>query len=141
MPDSLIRWEKTRRDALGSAIALVFGLSSGAIAYCGSLLEHASFNLLGARLFVLAVIAFLFSLLLSVMVTVTRLYDFRFTVRVIKLRESGDNSVELPRLRHIANHLGKWTWMLFCTQIFAFLIGAVMLMVSIGCLYHQKLFL
>ena len=140
--DALVRWEQTRRDALGTAITLLFGLSSGALAFCGSLLtaDHVQFGGAATSRFLWAVGIFILCLLASVAVTITRLLDFRTTVDVIRKREAGDNPAGLERLRCRARRFGLCTWFLFYVQIGSFLVGALVLMFALWSLFHQRLF-
>lgn len=140
--EALVRWEQARRESLGSAITLLFGLSSGALAFCGSLLgdEHVQFGGEGTTRFLIAVIAFILCLLVSVAVTITRLLDIRTTVEVIRKREDGKDPEGLKRLRCRAGCLGSCTWFLFYAQIGSFLLGAMVLMFALWSLFHQRLF-
>lgn len=47
--ETLVRWETSRREQLTGAITLVFGLSIGALAFCGSLLTEEKVEMGGAR--------------------------------------------------------------------------------------------
>jgi len=68
--DALIRWERTRREQLGIAITLVFGLTSGALGFCASLLTQKDVTLGGAgtSLYLLSVGVFVVALVASVAV-------------------------------------------------------------------------
>jgi hypothetical protein len=140
--DTLVRWEQTRREALGTAVTLLFGLSSGALAFCGSLLtaDHVQFGGTATTRFLIAAGIFILCLLASVAVTITRLLDFRTTADVVRKREAGDDPDGLERLRCRARCLGSWTWFLFYVQIGSFLLSAVVLMFALWSLFHQRLF-
>lgn len=140
----LIRWEENRREQLGSAIALIFGLSTGALAYCGSLLTEEAVILGGGRTcwFLCSVASFVVTLLLSVAVTLSRLADVRATTHVVRLRGSEDpNDVaQVARLREKSRRLGNWTWGLFIAQILSFAISAGLLLMALWTIFHTKLF-
>jgi hypothetical protein len=140
--DALVRWEQTRREALGTAITLLFGLSSGALAFCGAVLmgEHVQFGGAGTTLFIAAVGAFIFCLVASVFVTITRLESFRTTVEVVRKKESGKDTDELERLRCRTRCFDSCTWFLFYFQLATFFFGAVLLMLALWYLFQQRLF-
>lgn len=140
--DPFIRWEKTRREQLGIAITLLFGLSSGALAFCGALLtqKDVAFGGVGTTLYLLAVGIFFLALIASVAVTITRLEDFRTTAQIVRKRKSGGDSVVLAKLRCRADCLGKTTWILFYVQLCSFILGALLLLFALWTIFHKKLF-
>ncbi len=140
--DTLVRWEQTRREALGTAITLLFGLSSGALAFCGAVLagEHGQFGGLGTKLFIAAVVTFIICLVASVFVTITRLESFRTTVDVVRKRDSEKGTDELERLRCRTRCLDSCTWFLFYVQLITFFLGAGLLILSLWFLFQQRLF-
>lgn len=140
--DSLTRWEKTRRDALGTAIALLFGLASGGAAYCSSLLtnKEAEFGGTGTWFYLATALMFILCLIASIAVTVTRLCSFRATVEVVRKREAGNDANALEGLRRRSNRFDSWTWGLFWLQLATFTLGAALLVCTLGILFHQRLF-
>lgn len=140
--EALIRWEQTRREQLGGAIALLFGLSSASLAFCASLLLHDSVILGGLRttLFLLTVGSFVGSLGFSVFATVTRLQDSRTTVRIVRKRLEPGTEEQLQRLRRRGRALGKWTWRAYYCQLAAFTVGAVFLLLTLYQVFRDKLF-
>jgi len=140
--EALIRWEQTRREQLGGAITLLFGLSSASLAFCASLLTHDSIELGGVRsiLFLVAVVCFLLALVGSVLATVTRLQDTRTTVRIIRKRLKGGADDELESLRARADTMGRWTWRIFYMQLVTFFVGALFLLLTLYLVFQTKLF-
>jgi hypothetical protein len=143
MPDqTLQRWDDNRREQLGGSIILLFGLSSASLAFCGSLLTEASVALGGLRttLFLVASSFFILALVASVAVTVTRLQDARGTATIVRKRDDPTSTAEVQQLRDSTRRLGRWTWRLFYVQLFAFLFGAVFLLIALWLIFHTKLF-
>jgi len=140
--DKLVRWEEKRREYLGGAIVLMFGLSSASLAFCGSLLSQDSVKLGGWRtyFFLAAACFFVLTLLVSVCVTFTRLQDARTTANIVRKEADSMAAGYIERLRSEANHWGKWTWRLLYIQLWTFLAGAILLLISLSLIFHSKLF-
>ncbi len=140
--DALVRWERTRREQLGTAITLLFGLSSGSLAFCASLLTQKDITLGGTStiLYLLSDGVFAVALVASVAVTITRLEDFRTTAQIVHERKSGTDARRLARLRCRADCLGKATWVLFYVQLASFFVGALLLLLTLWTIFHKKLF-
>jgi hypothetical protein len=140
--EALIRWDEIRREHLGGAIALLFGLSSASLAFCGSLLTQESVKLGGARTtyFLTAVGFFIAALLVSLLVTLTRLQDVRTTANIVRKREDSAATAEVERLRSSAQCWGKLTWWLFRFQLLTFSAGTCFLLVALWHIFHSKLF-
>jgi len=143
MPDEpLIRWEEKRREYLGGAIVLMFGLSSASLAFCGSLLTQESVKLGGWRTtyFLVAVGFFILALLASVLVTLTRLQDARTTTNIVRAESKSMNEGYFARLHNNAECWGRWTWYLLCIQLCTFFVGACFLLISLCLIFQSKLF-
>lgn len=140
--DALVRWETTRRDQLGVAIALLFGLASAALGFCGSLLtaEHAVFGGCGTYLYLLATGTFFVTILLSIAATVTRLLDFRLTARKLRLEGRGEKGAVIDRLKSVTRCFGRCTWGLFYCQLGGFVLGVALLLLALWHIFHQRLF-
>jgi uncharacterized membrane protein YhaH (DUF805 family) len=140
--EELIRWEEKRREYLGGAIVLMFGLSSASLAFCGSLLTQDSVKLGGCRttLFLVAVAFFILALLASLLVTFTRLQDARTTANIV--RKEGKSMLDgyVERLRSWAELWGRLTWWLLYIQLSTFSAGAFFLLISLWLIFHSKLF-
>lgn len=140
--DALVRWERTRREQLGTAITLLLGLSSGSLAFCASLLAQKDIMFGGTAtiLYLLGVGAFAVSLVASVAVTITRLEDFRATAQIVRKRKSGGDPVGLEKLRCRAHCLSKATWVLFYVQLSSFFVGVLLLLFTLWTIFQKKLF-
>jgi hypothetical protein len=143
MPDdTLIRWQKEQREQLGSAIALLFGISSASLAFCASLLTIDSLTLGDDKtwFFLSAVTFFVLAILASVGATLSRLRDFRVTVKIVEKRDKPEEKAEVEKLRVRSRRLGELTWWLFYAQLFTFCVGAVCLLITLWHVFHSKLF-
>jgi uncharacterized membrane protein YhaH (DUF805 family) len=140
--ERLVRWEEKRREYLGSAIVLIFGLSSASLAFCGALLTQDSVKLGGWRTgcFLAAIVFFILALIASVSVHFTRLQDARTTANIV--RADGESMVAgyMERLRSNAERWGRMTWCLLYIQLVTFSVGACFLLVSLWLIFHYKLF-
>ena len=139
--DALVRWERTRREQLGTTITLLLGLSSGSLAFCASLLGQKDITFGGTAtiLYLVGVGAFAVSLVASVAATITRLEDFRATAQIVHKRKSGGDPVGLEKLRRRARCLGSATWVLFYVQLASFFVGALLLLVTLWTIFQKKL--
>jgi hypothetical protein len=140
--EALIRWEQVRREHLSGAIALLIALSSASLAFCGSLLTQDSVKLGVGRTpyFLTAVIFFIVTLFVSLLVTLTRLQDVRVTAGIVRNREKTMEAEYVALLRSSAGSWGKWTWWLFYCQLFTFSVGACFLLFALWRIFQSKLF-
>lgn len=140
--DALVRWETIRREQLGVATTLLFGLASAALGFCGSLLsaEHAVFGGCGTCFYLLATGTFFVTVLLSIAVTITRLLDFRLTARKLRLEGRGEKGAVIDRLESVTRSLGRCTWRLFYCQLGGFLLGVILLLFALWTIFHERLF-
>ena len=120
-------WREKQREQLGTYLNILMVLSSGAF---GFLYDKTSFDRsLDAEFY--ALLAFLMSLMFSVLANFTRLYDFRTTAQAYKL--SNCHAVFPADCRCTAlgeaKMLGKCTWWLLHGSWFFLFSGAVILFV------------
>jgi hypothetical protein len=140
--EKLTQWEDRRREYLGGAIALLFGLSSASLAFCSSLLTKDSIKLGGWRTgcFLTAIIFFIFALLASLLVMFTRLQDARTTANIVRKEDEFMAAGYLERLRSRAHLWGRLTWCLLYIQVGTFSAGALFLLISLYLIFCSKLF-
>jgi hypothetical protein len=140
--EALIRWEEMRREHLGAAIAVLFGLSSASLAYCGSLLTEDSVKLGAERTtyFLTAVGFFSAAVFLSLLVTLTRLKDVRTTADIVRKRGDPNATAEVTQLRTRARCWGWLTRWLFRLLVLAFSCGACFLLIALWHIFHGKIF-
>ena len=140
--DTLRRYEEARREHLGGAINLLFGLATAAAGFC---IVHitdrdSEFSHPGSCYFVSATAVFIVTVALCVLATWTRLRDFRLTARKLRRELRGADATELQRLGDTTDSLGKWTWRLFYAQLVAFAIGVALLATALCYLYFHHVF-
>ena len=140
--DALRRYEEIRRDHLGAAINLIFGLSSAAVGFCLLRItdKDSVFTRPGSCFFVLATLTFITTVAICITSTWTRLRDFRLTVRRVRRKLRGADDAELKRLHETTKRLGKWTWRLFYLQLATFGLGVVLLTIALSLLYKEHVF-
>ena len=140
--DSLNRYEQTRREHLGGAINLVFGLSTAAAGFCLSRItnKESDFTRPGSYWFVASTVIFIFTVGICIVSTWTRLSDFRLTACKLRRELRGADAAELEKLGTLTDCLGKWTWRLFYSQLVSFSIGVVILAIALWLLYYEHVF-
>jgi hypothetical protein len=140
--DALQRYEQTRREHLGGAVNLVFGLSTAATGFCLSHIidKDSHFTRPGSYFFVLATVVFILSVGISIASTWTRLRDFRLTARKLRRELRGADAIEVEKLATLTDCLGNWTWRLFYSQLVTFLVGVICLAAALSLLYYEHVF-
>ncbi len=140
--DALRRYEQTRREQLGGAINLIFGLSTAAAGFCLSHIadKDSHFSRPGSYFFVLATVIFTLTVGVCIASTWTRLRDFRLTTRKLRRELRGADATELERLGTVTDLLGKWTWRLFYLQLTTFGLGVAILAIALSLLYYEHVF-
>jgi hypothetical protein len=140
--ERLVKWEDRRREHLGGAIVLLFGLSSASLAFCGALLTQDSVKLGGWRTgcFLVAVGFFILALIASIAVNFTRLQDARTTANIVRADGVSMAAGYIERLRSNAERWGRMTWFLLYVQLVTFSAGACFLLISLWLVFHSKLF-
>ncbi len=140
--EKVSKWDEIRRSQLGVALTLIFGLASGGLAFCSSLLtaEKPPFTAIGAGYFRTAFILFVITVGVSVAATITRLTDFRLTALKLRseLRESCACYIKL--LGTATRFLGHATWILFYAQIILFACSVYYLAMFLWHTFHARLF-
>ena len=140
--EKLSQWEDRRREHLGGLIALILALSSGSIAFCGSLLTQESVKFGGCRttVFLATVACFVVALFASLAVAFSRLQDARATAHIVREKEKSVVAGYLESLRSKADFWGVLTWRLLYLQLAAFSLGSCLLLVTLGVIFRSKLF-
>jgi len=138
------KWNDLRREQFTGATTLLFGLASGGIVFCASLLseDRAKFGGTATDLFLWAVSGLMVSLIAGFLLTISRLEDFRATSRIVSIRSSSNEQEkkETTRLRKRTKFLSASSWVLFYFQLCGFTLGAVVLIFALWHLFHGVLF-
>jgi hypothetical protein len=141
--ERLQRYEKLRREQLGTSITLIQGLAAAGVAFCVSHIadEKVRFtDKTGSVLFVVACSLFVLTVGLCMLTTFTRLRDFRGTAKKLRAELDGVAASELKLLADKNRKLGRRTWLLFRVQSVAFLLGVLILALSVWLLQQSHLF-
>ncbi len=140
--DALKSYEQTRREHLGGALNLIFGLSTAAAGFCLSRItdKDSHFTRPGSYLFVLATVIFIFTIGICIASTWTRLRDIQLTARKLRRELRGADAAVLEQLGTLTDCLGKWTWRLFYSQLVIFSLGVIILAIALSLLYYDHVF-
>lgn len=139
--DRYNRWQGLAITQLSVAVALITSLSVAGLGVGFSLLQKKEFLLIAPFkcIFAAALLLLLITVLLSCAVVITRLLDFRLTSRKVRkdTKPTYDKSLTIFWLSPDA--YGRATWGLFWASCFTFAVGVVLLVVSIGAAYADRL--
>ena len=139
--DRYNRWQGLAIAQLSVAIALISGFSVAGLGAGLVLLQNKQFQLnapfkciFAASLLFLSVGAFL-----SCMAVITRLLDFRLTARKVRKDTHPNYDKPLSIFWLDKDAYGRATWRLFWTSCLLFAVGSILLVVSIGAAYANRL--
>lgn len=138
--DRYNRWQGLGIAQFSVAVALISGLSVAGLGVGLSLLQNNEFLLNAPKcIFPASLLFLLITALLSCMAIITRLLDFRLTARKVRkdLKLTYDRPLTIFWLG--PESYGRATWGLFWISCFTFLLGVVLLVVSIGVAYANRL--
>lgn len=124
--DRYIRWQSYTISQLTFALNLFFGMSVGSLVFAFTLIKDKDFVLSGCPklIFQIALISLCVAVLASCGAVVSRLLDFRFTAKRIRLNETANNE-ESGVYKYRYKILGQLTWRLFWLQLLTVGIGLV----------------
>lgn len=137
-----IRWQGLAIAQLSVAVALISGFSIAGLGLGLSLLQNKEF-LLPAALkpyYALSLALLLCAAFLSCASVVTRTLDFRLTARKVRKDTKPPYDKPLTIFWADADDYGRATWRLFWGSCIAFTVGVVLLVVSVGSTYADRLF-
>lgn len=138
--DRYNRWQGLGIAQLSVAVALISGLSVAGLGTGLSLLQKNEFLLTAPKyIFSASLLLLLIAALLSCGAVITRLLDFRLTARKVRkdVKPTYDKPLTIFWLG--PEGYGHATWGLFWSSCLTFLIGVVLLVVSIGVAYADRL--
>jgi hypothetical protein len=140
LDEAYIRWQKIRIDQLGFVNNLLIGLAAAIMALeaTGALGKMSEVPSDTKRWLLYSFILLMVSLTFGIVVTLTRLYDIRYTARIVRRRkylfeinESEKNDHEISQLRQQTDRLGKSSWVLLWLQIVPFFLGTLVLLCAV----------
>lgn len=131
------RWQGLAMTQFSVSIALVSGLSVSGIGVALSQRNQAavleSHNHIRLML-LLAVIAFLCAIILSLSATISRTLDFRLTARKIRSESDENYSKPLMLFRCDSDDFGGMSWKFFWGSVICFALGTLFLSLYLGSL-------
>lgn len=135
------RWQGLAIGQLSVAVALISGLSISALAVGFSLLQNRRFTPEGATklAFALSFPLLLLAALLSCAAVISRTLDFRLTARKVRKDQDEGYSRSLKLFQLGPDAYGCITWSAFWCSCVAFLAGVILLVISIGATYADRL--
>lgn len=138
--DRYNRWQGLGIAQLSVAIALISGLSVAGLGVGLSLLQKNEFLLVAPKcVFVASLLLLLIAVLLSCGTVITRLLDFRLTARKVRKDMKPNYDKPLTIFWLGPDGYGRATWGFFWCSCLTFLVGMVLLVVSIGVAYADRL--
>jgi ABC-type dipeptide/oligopeptide/nickel transport system permease subunit len=138
--DRYNRWQGLGIAQLSVAVALISGLSVAGLGVGLSLLQKNEFLLTAPKcVFVVSLLLLLIAALLSCGAVITRLLDFRLTARKVRKDMKPNYDKPLTIFWLGPDGYGRATWGLFWGSCLTFLVGVVLLVVSIGVAYADRL--
>jgi hypothetical protein len=136
------RWQALAIAQFSVAVALISGLSVAGLGVGLSLLQNKEF-LLPACLkhyFAFSLVLLLCAAFLSCSAVVTRTLDFRLTARKVRKVTKPDYDKPHTILCIGPDGYGHATWVLFWSGCLTFTVGVVLLVISVGSTYADRLF-
>lgn len=139
--DRYNRWQGLGIAQLSVAVALISGLSVAGLGAGLALLQNEEF-LLSAPFrcaFAASLLLLFIAVFLSFGAVITRLLDFRLTARKVRKDTKPNYDKPLTIFWLGPDAYGRATWGLFWASCLSFAVGVVLLVVSIGTAYADRL--
>ncbi len=120
--DSFVRWQGITRDQFTIATSLILGLAVTAIGYqAAALLDEKIAQV--SRLQFGSVLCLAISVAAGILLVINRLRDFRWTTRLVRLRNVAGKKDEVESLEKWTDKAGTGSWWLFWLQVWTFFAG------------------
>lgn len=138
---SFVRWQSRTIDQLTYSVNLILGLAVAALGFEVSTLLNKKIQPVGCQkcAFDASLVLLLLSVLLGLWCVINRLKSFRATMKTARLREKGEDDVEIRPYRDLYRRLDKRTWPLFWWQIGTFGAGILFAIMAMGAILSVKL--
>jgi hypothetical protein len=130
--DRFVRWQKITLQQLTYALNLILALSGAAIAFeiSTSLSERFVVSCVGKFALLASLTLLVLSMFVGLCAVVSRLYDFRYTTRIARIRwKHPEQESKISRLEYMTDSLGKATWCLFLAQVLTFGLGIILALI------------
>ena len=137
--DRFIRWHSNLRKQVTFTNNLLLTISIGITGFIFNLLNNVSLNINchNKQLIKVGLILTILSITLGVMANISRIIDFRYTLK--KIKKELEKETDLSKLKSMRKVFGNITWFLFYCQVLTLLIGIILLSVGLFSLYNDKL--
>ncbi len=137
--DRFIRWHSNLRQQVTFTNNLLLTISIGITGFIFNLLNNISLNLIcyNKQLFKIGLILTILSITLGVLTNISRIIDFRYTLK--KIKKELEKETDLSKLKSIKKVFGNITWFLFSSQILTLSIGLILLSIGLFDMYNDKL--
>jgi hypothetical protein len=134
--ESYIRWQEIALVQLGYTINLLLTFAGVTLSFALKILiePHTPFPCRARFLFYAAMLSLSLSVLAALGANVTRALDLRDTRRAARARMK--DGKDHDKFHDKADCYGRWTWRLFFTQVPTFLVGVVLLGLSLLLAYR-----
>ena len=137
--ERFVRWQNVLREYITFVNNVLLTISVGILGFAFSILDNPDFNPKCSQkvFFTLSLITLLICILFGIITCISRLYDFRTTLKKIR------NELKLENFEKEKNKMEiykKTTWCFFNIQLFTFLFSTSSLTISFILKYYDKLF-
>ena len=140
--ERFVRWQNTLRQHFTSLNNLLLTISIGVVGFSLALLNNNHFipEHCEKFFFTTGLILTFLSIIIGIGTGLSRLIDFKLTVRKIKTDITKSSFGEVEELKELMKVYGKVSWYLFYTQIALLGFGIVSLLIAFTVIYGEKLF-
>lgn len=136
-----VRWQGRSLEYFSYSINLLLAFGVGSLGFGVNLLRDTSFCPSGwaKSLFVISLLALLFSVAVGIACVLCRVKDFRYTTKIARKKSQSEFDDELERLRKLVAKVGSRTRLLFLWQVCLFSLGLLVLVGLLAYQYSEKL--
>lgn len=137
-----VRWHQVLREHLTFLCNLILTLSVGTVGFLLSLLSKQYFTLTTCQkiFFSFGLIITFTSIVFGLAASLSRLFDFRTTVKKIKTELKNKENSEIDELKQLMDIYKKRTWFFFYSQVITFCLAIISLTIAFLMIYRDKLF-
>jgi len=140
--DRFVRWQTILRVQVSFINNVLITISIAITGFIISLIGDPEFNLICCQkiFFTFGLLLVFASIWFGLIAAISRLKDFKTTLKKIKSEKEGIALSELEEMKELMARYGKITWFLLYSQIITLCFGTINLTIAICWIYHEKLF-
>jgi len=137
--DRFVRWHSNLRQQVTFTNNLLLTISIGITGFIFNLLntENLGLNCCNKQLIKIGLIITIISIILGVLTNISRIIDYRFTLK--KIKKELEKEPDLTKLKSLKKVFGNITWFLFYSQVLTIFFGIIFLSIGLFDLYNDKL--